>query len=84
MEAKRKKQFVGILFIDFDRFKDINDSLGPALAVIKYKATILADPLQSIWWRSFSKWEMTPLYFNKNQWILESEFVDVMAMEKLL
>ncbi|WP_374193710.1 EAL domain-containing protein [Bacillus sp. ISL-75] len=34
-----------------------------SIGCIKYKATILADPLQLIWWRSFSKWEQNSLYF---------------------
>ncbi|MEH7156047.1 sensor domain-containing protein [Neobacillus drentensis] len=45
MEAKRNEQFVGILFIDIDRFKDINDSLGHKMGDRLIK--ILANRLKS-------------------------------------
>jgi hypothetical protein len=36
-----------------------NINIYAALAVIKSKATILADPLRLIWWRSFSRGSLT-------------------------
>jgi diguanylate cyclase (GGDEF)-like protein/PAS domain S-box-containing protein len=49
MEAKRNKQFVGILFIDIDRFKDINDSLGHKMGdrLIKIMAKRLKNHLRA-------------------------------------
>lgn len=45
MEAKTNNQFVGILFIDIDRFKDINDSLGHKMGDRLIK--IIANRLKS-------------------------------------
>jgi diguanylate cyclase (GGDEF)-like protein/PAS domain S-box-containing protein len=49
IEAKENKQFVGILFIDIDRFKDINDSLGHKMGdqLIQIMANRLKNHLRS-------------------------------------
>ena len=48
--AKRNHSFVGLLFLDLDRFKLVNDSLGHAAgdAVLKKVAAVLTDQVRSI------------------------------------